>query len=308
MGLSFVPLIDAYIRRCYVSAGLRPSSVAIDDETTIHCWIPSANPNPNPKPALVLIHGFGPRATWQWRWQVGALAPHFHLVVPDLLFFGGSSTRSPLRSEAFQAAAVARLLEALGLLGGAGRVAVAGTSYGGFVAYHLARALGAERVERVVIASSDVLKAEADDRELARRGGVGGVAELMLPRDAASLRALVGLAFYRAPRFVPEFVLRDVIRNLLSDRLKEKMELIKGLTLGKDEFQLTPLSQEVLIIWGEHDQIFPVEKAFELKRCLGEKARLEILDRTGHVPQMERPNKFNKVLLNFLLGSPRPSL
>jgi pimeloyl-ACP methyl ester carboxylesterase len=28
------------------------------------------------------------------------------------------------------------------------------------------------------------------------------------------------------------------------------------------------MSQEVLVLWGEHDQIFPIEKAFEVARSV----------------------------------------
>nr|XP_019703407.1 uncharacterized protein LOC109505362 [Elaeis guineensis] len=313
VGLSLVPFIESFIRLSFTSAGLRLHTVAIDADTTLRCWISNSLPissDSHPdgrslKPLLVLIHGFGPSATWQWRHQVRRLSRHFNLVVPDLLFFGGSTTRSPHRSEAFQAATIARLLDALRL----SKISVVGTSYGGFVAYHLARALGLERVERVVIASSDVLKSAGDDRGLAERAGVESVQDLLLPRTAKNLRALIGLAVHRPPRFIPDFVLRDVVGNLYNENIEEKKELMKALTLGnKDEFQLTPLPQDVLIIWGEYDRIFPLEKAYEIKKRLGEKARLEIMKNTAHVPQVEDPEKFNEILLNFLLGAPRSAM
>ncbi|THU70974.1 hypothetical protein C4D60_Mb08t30620 [Musa balbisiana] len=367
MGLSLVWLMDVFVRRAYTAAGLRSHTVAVDADTTVHCWIStslvptpsSAGADPGrgsrrqPKPPLLLVHGFGPRATWQWRSQIAALAARFDLIVPDLLFFGGSTTRSPQRSEAFQAAALARLLDALGvapprrarvsvmgtsyggfvayhmaramgpdrveraalarLLDALGvapprraRVSVMGTSYGGFVAYHMARAMGPDRVERVVIASSDLLKGPEDDKALLERaGGGGGVADLLLPRTTADMRRLVSVAVHHPPRFIPEFILRDMLRNLFSDKLEEKLELVKGISLAnKDQFQLTPLPQQVLMIWGEDDQIFPVNKAFEMQKRLGENARLEVVQKTGHMPQMEDAGRFNKVVLGFLLGAP----
>lgn len=232
-----------------------------------------------------------------------ALSCHFDLIVPDLVFFGGSTTSSPERSEKFQATAVVALLETLGIAGG--RVeGVVGTSYGGFVAYHMARMMGEEQIGKVVIASSDLGKGEEDDMSLVERaGGVKSVIELLLPRTTGDLRKLLGLSFRRSTWFLPEFILRDVHRNLFMDNMEQKMELIKGVTLGnKDLFQLTPLQQNVLIVWGEHDNIFPLEKAFELQKKLGEKTKLEILKNTGHVPQIEDSDVFNKVILNFLLG------
>ena len=43
------------------------------------------------------------------------------------------------------------------------------------------------------------------------------------------------------------------------------------------------------------------------RRCLGENVTLEIVEKTGHVPQMEDPDRFNKVVLDFLLASQKPS-
>lgn len=204
---SLVSLFDAYLRRSFSAAGLSSQTQTLGDEhaTTIHFWAP---PKSTSKPSLLLLHGFGPAAPWQWRRQVAALSPHFDLCVPDLLFFGGSSTASPERSEAFQAACVARLMEIRGVR----RYSVMGTSYGGFVAYRMAAAAGEGRaVERVVIASSAVNLVREDSEGLLRRGKAERVEDLMLPASAAQLRALLGLALLKAPALAPNFLLNDFI-------------------------------------------------------------------------------------------------
>ncbi|CAN6206064.1 unnamed protein product [Urochloa humidicola] len=322
--LGIAPLLDAYFRRRFAAAGLVEASVPLDGgATTVHCWRfppPGAGAGTEEaRPVLVLLHGFGPPATWQWRRQVGPLSRRFRLIVPDLLFFGGSSTSggpgaATRVSEAQQAEAVAKLVAAVappgpGAAAAAARVSVAGTSYGGFVAYHVARLLGPGVVERVVIASSDLLKGDADDRALLRRGGADRVEDVMLPRSPERMRRLLRLAYHRPRPFTPGFVLRDLVQYLYSDKVEEKKELIKGITLGdKDKFQLTPLPQEVLVLWGEHDQIFPIEKAFEVARKLGANARLEVIKDTGHMPQEEDPKRFNEAIMNFLLPAPKSSL
>lgn len=80
------------------------------------------------------------------------------------------------------------------------------------MAYHVARLLGPAAVARVVIASSDLLKADADDRALLRRGGAERVEDVMLPRTPERMRRLLGLAYHRPRRFsfTPAFVLRDL--------------------------------------------------------------------------------------------------
>ncbi|XP_051183181.1 uncharacterized protein [Lolium perenne] len=314
--LSLVPLIDYFTRREFLAAGLRPHSVTLpylydggdgksSSTCTVHYWAPPGEPK---LPPLLLIHGFGPQATWQWRCQVGPLSRQFHIIVPDLLGFGGSSwdyPTAPPPSEATQAAALAALLDSVEGLKGK-RVAVAGTSYGGFVAYWLARAAGPGRVGPVVIASSDVLKTAADDREFLKRAGEewGAVHELLLPAEPAAMRRVMQMAAHRAPPVMmsPDFVLRDFIQKLYTNR-EQLSHVFKGITVGTDKFQVTPLSQEVLIVWGEHDQLFPVEKAFAIQRALDGKARVEIMKETGHAPQLEDPARFNEIVLDFLLAA-----
>ncbi|PIN23991.1 putative hydrolase/acyltransferase (alpha/beta hydrolase superfamily) [Handroanthus impetiginosus] len=292
--LSLVSLYGVFLRRCLSSAGLSSQTINIDRDTTIHLWCPPAATS---KPPLVLIHGFGPHGIWQWRPQISFFARDFDLYIPDLVFFGKSFTNSPDRSEIFQAASVAKLLEKLGIP----RYSVLGTSYGGFVAYHMA-AMWPERVEKVVIASSGVNMRPRDNLELLKRAKREKIEDLLLPSTATQLRTLMGLSVFRR-LYMPDFFLNDFINKLYCKNRKEKMELLKGLTLGQDDTpNLSPLSQEVLIVWGERDRIFLLEKAMELKKLLGEKARLEVIKNTSHVPQLEDSGQFNNIVKIFLHG------
>ncbi|XP_057432577.1 uncharacterized protein LOC130725355 [Lotus japonicus] len=295
--VSFAALYSSYLRRCFTGAGLTSQSIPIDDETTVHYWSPKIE-NPQ-KPSLLLIHGFGPMAIWQWRQQVQFLAPHFNIYVPDLVFFGGSTTTSAERSERFQAATVGKLVEKLGLK----RFHVVGTSYGGFVAYHLAEMLG-ERVEKVVIASSGVNMKKSDNAALLQRAELEKIEDLMLPVTPQQLRKLMTLAVSKRVQFVPDFFLKDYLNKLYKENRKEKMELLKAISLGReDTSNLSSLQQEVLIVWGENDRIFPVQMAHELKEAISQKARLELIKDASHVPQLEKPVEFNNIILNFLNAS-----
>ncbi|VAH27877.1 unnamed protein product [Triticum turgidum subsp. durum] len=109
---SFAAARDRCFNRRFLAAGLRPVSIQLPDSarpvsisdsadpvTTVHMWVP-ARPPRNP---LVLLHGFGASATWQWYPYLRPLiAAGFDPIVPDLVFFGNSSTRLPDRSDTFQ--------------------------------------------------------------------------------------------------------------------------------------------------------------------------------------------------------------
>ena len=52
-------------------------------------------------------------------------------------------------------------------------------------------------------------------------------------------------------------------------------------------------------MWGEDDAILPVRDAQEFERLI-EDSRKVVMRDTGHVPQAERPQAFNDVLMEFL--------
>ncbi|XP_073129560.1 uncharacterized protein [Henckelia pumila] len=295
--LSIVSLYGAFLRRSLASAGLSSQSLEIDSGTTIFFWGPSAACGT--KPPLILIHGFGPHGIWQWRPQITFFAREFDVYVPDLLFFGHSYSDSSDRSEVFQAACIAKLLQKLGIR----RYSVVGTSYGGFVAYRMSE-MWPERVEKVVIASSGVNLRPRDNVELMKRAGIENIEDLMLPCAAGQLRTLLGLCVFRR-LYLPDFFLNDILDKLYSENRKEKLELLRGLRLGRDDNtvnNISPLSQDVLIVWGEHDKIFLLEKAIELSKLVGEKTRLQVIKNASHVPQLENPACFNNIVKNFLCG------
>ncbi|XP_042486019.1 pimeloyl-[acyl-carrier protein] methyl ester esterase-like [Macadamia integrifolia] len=294
--LSLVSLYGRYISRKYKLCGLSPATVEVDSETTIHFWGPKPNSPSTGKPSLVLIHGFGPSSLFQWQHQVRPLSDHFDLYVPDLVFFGGSTTNSSDRSEIFQAVSIAKLLDKLGL----NRFSVMGTSYGGMVAYHMA-SMWPEKVEKVVIASSAVNMVRKDQEEVAERGGVERIEDLLLPRTSKQLRKLFRLMVFKRSPVLPDFLLNNLLRTLFAENRGVKLELLKGMIIGRDDMaHVSSLKEETLIVWGEHDQIFPLKKAIELKGLLGGKVQLEVLKKTSHIPQIENPKQFNAIVKKFL--------
>jgi pimeloyl-ACP methyl ester carboxylesterase len=64
--------------------------------------------------------------------------------------------------------------------------------------------------------------------------------------------------------------------------------------------RLEEIEDPTLIVWGRNDRVVPVAAAKSYKRRIGDNAELEIFDRTGHVPMMERPVRFNRRLEEFL--------
>ncbi|MGB2756038.1 MAG: alpha/beta fold hydrolase, partial [Acidimicrobiia bacterium] len=67
---------------------------------------------------------------------------------------------------------------------------------------------------------------------------------------------------------------------------------------AKDRLYLTE-AMPSLIIWGDEDPIIPVKHGYEAHLAMPG-SRLEILKGAGHFPQVEAPEEFTRVLLDFL--------
>lgn len=62
---------------------------------------------------------------------------------------------------------------------------------------------------------------------------------------------------------------------------------------------LPKISRPTLIIWGRNDRVLPFKQGLRAHELI-KKSKLVIFNHCGHVPQLERPKEFNKVLLKFL--------
>src|SRR2546427_13102960 len=57
-----------------------------------------------------------------------------------------------------------------------------------------------------------------------------------------------------------------------------------------------------LVVWGHDDTLIPLATAARLQKAIPG-AKLVVIDQCGHIPQIEKPQEFNKALLEFL-GQP----
>ncbi|XP_062026738.1 uncharacterized protein LOC133743016 [Rosa rugosa] len=294
---SFTQSKNSCFRSNFIRAGLRSTVTDLKDGgTTMHCWVPKS-PNPS-KPNLLLLHGLGVNAMWQFADLIRHVTPHYNVYVPDLLFFGDSSTTRPDRSETFQAECVMRVMEAHSVRA----FSLVGLSYGGFVGYRLA-AQYKEAVERVVICCAAVCMEEKDLQErVFRVSDLDEAASILVPQTPDKLRELVKYTFFRPPPlgFMPSCLLRDFIETMFTDFVQEKKELIMAIPKNRKLSDLPKIPQPTLIIWGEHDNVFPLEYAHKLKMHLGENAQLAVIKDAGHAINAEKCKEFNKVIKSFL--------
>jgi pimeloyl-ACP methyl ester carboxylesterase len=293
-GLSFVQLQERHYQWRFRRNGLHPYRASLA-HGEVHYW---AGGNPKGRP-LLLVHGFGADALWGWIGQA-QLARERFLIVPDLLWFGGSHAHGQDFSTRHQAEALIDLLDHLAVP----EADVAGISYGGFVSLELAHGWPDRFRKLIVIDSPGHVFTLGDYRGLLERVGVDSIADLIVPPNADGVRRLVRLAWHRAPP-VPMFVARDVYTHMFTSWTHEKVRLLDDLlaradTVRPDEYVIR---QPTLLLWGDHDELFPPELAHRLARAIGPHARVKLVPNTNHAPNLERPVWFNREMRAFLAGA-----
>ena len=93
----------------------------------------------------------------------------------------------------------------------------------------------------------------------------------------------------------------DEVFETVNDRKK----LIKILAMAKSAIrhnmrpQLEKIITPTCIIWGENDKITPPEVGQEFKNLIPN-SELFWIKKCGHAAMMEHPNKFNKIVINWI--------
>jgi pimeloyl-ACP methyl ester carboxylesterase len=242
---------------------------------------------------LLLLHGFGASAIWQWHGQRYLTGAGFRVMIPDLLWFGGSSSTRRDFSLDHQVDMVIALLDKIGWEQGD----VVGVSYGGVIAYELARRKP-ELVRRLVMVDSPgPIYTEKDRAALFERLGTDDLTEVLIPTDAADVERLMNIAYYDPP-WSPEFAAEQVIEEMYGEYREEKKELLRAAMdrIGKEEPE--PLNLASLVVWGREDPFFPLELGERLAEFLG--AQLLVIPEAKHGPNMEHHELFNEKVAEFL--------
>ena len=248
---------------------------------------------------ILFVHGLA--GCWQ-NWLENL--PHFgrthRAIALDLPGFG----ESPMPSWQIDMPAYGRLIHDFCEKLGIDRVAaLVGNSMGGFVSTEAVIERPGRFDKLVLVSAAGISFAEAEGRRL--EAGVR-LFEASFPFVAGPRRAWLnrargrefafGRVFHYPNRVRPELLREQIEPGLQSPGFGDAIRAIGGYDT---RHRLTEIEIPSLVVWGLNDHVVPVEAAIGYHRLIPD-SRLELFERTGHVPQMERPARFNQLLDEFL--------
>jgi pimeloyl-ACP methyl ester carboxylesterase len=236
---------------------------------------------------LVLIHGGLGDARQHWSAAFEALTPHFQVLAPDLPGFGVSA---PLPMPSYQN--YLNWLQLLfDMLNIGGPLLMMGNSFGAA----LSRLFAAENtgyVSRLVLINGGaVFNASGCLRPLLRLPILSDPIIDVIRRRSYSVDSLKR-AIADERLLTPEFMVNAQAASL------GFVAALRQIALTTPPSLRTPTCP-TLVIWGEQDQLSPVDNG---KRVAAEinGARFTIIPRAAHMPQIEQPEAFHQVALPFL--------
>lgn len=242
-------------------------------------------------PVLLLHAGIGDRRMWDA--QVPAFAEHFTVIRFDARGFG--ETRKPDASYSPHADAIA-LLDHLDVA----RVHVIGVSMGSQTAIETAVA-APERVSALVAVAART----GTPVSPALRAGWDRVDELYEAGDIAGAVEYELRMWVDGPDRGPEAVdpeMREWVREMNAALFVRDDDAGEEIPLDPPAAErLAEISAPTLIVYGDKD-VMDVRQAAGSLAATIPGAQLAVIPDAAHLPQMERPELFNEIVLGFLLG------
>ncbi len=229
------------------------------------------------RPFLLLHGGAGPQSV---DGLADLLAASGRVLVPVHPGFGGTPRPEGLDSMAGLARVYAALLDELGLDG----VTVVGNSIGGWIAAEIAL-LGRPRVSGVVLV--DAAGLQLDDYPAA-------------DFFALTMAQVADLSYYEPDKFridvdqLPEAAKAAMAANRAALATYGGPQMADPGLLGR----LGAIRVPVLVVWGEADRMIPVEHGQAYAAGIPG-ARLLVIPRAGHLPQLETPGELVQAVQEF---------
>ncbi|UUU23569.1 alpha/beta fold hydrolase [Streptomyces sp. DSM 40750] len=236
---------------------------------------------------LVLIHGH-PFDRTMWHPQITAFAPSRRVVAPDLRGYGASPVIPGITPLSTFAEDIATLLDDLGV----SDFVLAGLSMGGQIAMECYRQFP-HRVRGLVLADTFPAAETAEGKRTRNamadrllREGMTGYADEVLHKMVAP--------------YADAEVAAHVRRMMTATDPEGAAAALRGRAERPDyRGLLTRVTVPALVVVGTDDEYTPVTDAEAMHAALPD-STLHVIDGAAHLPNLERPDDFNKALEDFL--------
>jgi 2-hydroxy-6-oxonona-2,4-dienedioate hydrolase len=253
---------------------------------------------------ILFIHGLG-SSSIVWRDIPQALSEQFHTICVDLIGFGGSDKPLLNYTISYFSQFVKSFLRQIGI-NDSDKVTIIGHSLGGYIAADYAIE-NKEQIEKLVLIDSSgmldrptslleqYLDAAMETDPISRYSKVKKVFEGLMSQPFRLLPIITDIFISVIEKPGAKHAFESAFRNSTATSINmERLEKIKDLPC--------------LIIWGEKDDLIPLEHIDRFRQILKD-ADTIVIDDAGHSPFVEKTAIVYQKLLTFLIDkTPRKIL
>lgn len=251
-------------------------------------------------PPVILLHGFF-FDTCMWSKNIEALAGKYTVYAYDLWGLGYSSREPldygyPLYSRQLKLFMDAMKLPSASLIG---------QSMGGGTIINFTVS-NRSRVDRIVLVDPAGMYNPLP--VLGRLSNLPGIGELLYSlRGDFVRRFTLGSTFLHNKSVLTDEFFRDVTRfHKIQGSNRVMLSITRRQffdTLETEIGTLAGMDVPTLITWGRDEKAIPLETGRKMHEILRH-ARFEIIDSAGHCPNIDQPEVFNALVMNFLGDTP----
>lgn len=238
---------------------------------------------------ILLVHGLG-GSIESWINNINPISTEqLRVIVLDLPGFGFSDKPKINYSISFYTTFVAKFLNSLKICSS---VSIVGCSLGGHIAAEVA-------LNHPDLVSKLVLISPAGALPVSFRG-TPALRNYVNVLKAETLQEVKKALSSIDNESIGDTYVQEFYRKLLMPGAKEAfMSALNGSTYApRLSRRLHRIKAETLLIWGKNDRIIPVrfiEPFIKMENC-----RIILLEKCGHIPFINRPELFNKIVTDFV--------
>jgi pimeloyl-ACP methyl ester carboxylesterase len=249
---------------------------------------------------VLFVHGLG-ASSLAWRDIPAALSNYFHTINVDLIGFGESD--KPMEGGDYTIKGfskfIANFLKEEIKIGENEKISIVGHSLGGYIAAQFAIE-NRKRIEKLVlIDSSGLLEKPTPLLEQY----LDAAMEMKPVLRYKKLKRVLG-AIYADPSFMPPVVVDKFVETIIKEGARDAFErAYENSTRTRIELEGFQQIQDVpcLLIWGEKDNLIPIEYCDKFKQNLSKSETQNVIIKdTGHAPFVERTALVYEKLRTFL--------
>lgn len=244
-------------------------------------------------PPIILLHGLWGGLN-EWEPIIEPLAENHRVIVMDFIGFHGSDKPDVQYHNALLSQFLVGFIEALELRDAILMGHAMGANTATYTAFHHPESVGG-------LILIDGAGYRNPDRDLSQPPSEG-MLRFRRIATGSSLESTRGLLERRVndPSLVTDEWVEDAYRMWINSAAAIGDMLLEGGDLAEDEMR--QIKSRTLVVWGEYDRVFSPDNAERLGGDI-EGSVVRIIERSGHLPQIEQTEAFLDAVLPFLINT-----